>query len=138
MPNRLDSHVVNQQSNANLNKRTMYLHLTSAFLFGVLPAGVIYYMDDRLGLYREGWRLVPCGSNVDMNTWLLTSAYASATYVGVTCFLMLCITCSPGGEASTTQKMTCMNLINYGFLLGLMLWFAKGAYEFNTKVAGDR
>lgn len=136
MPNRLDAHV--QRSNANLNKRTMYLHLTSAFLFGVLPVGVIYYMDDRLGLYREGWRLVPCGSNVDMNTWLLTSAYASATYVGVTCFLMLCITCSPGGEASTTQKMTCMNLINYGFLLGLVAWFGKGAYEFNTKVAGDR
>ena len=31
MPNRLDSHVVNQQTNANLNKRTMYLHLTPDF-----------------------------------------------------------------------------------------------------------
>ena len=66
--------------------------------------------------------------------WLLIAP----SLIGVTCFLMLCITCSPGGEASTVQKMTCMKLINYGFLLGLVLWFAKGAYEFNTKVAGDR
>mgnify|MGYP006083763669 FL=1 len=137
MPNRLDAHI-SQQSDPNLNKRKMYLHLTSAFLFGILPAGVIYAMDDKLGLYVEGWRLVPCGYNVDMNTWLLTSAYASASYVGVTCFLLLCVTCTPGGEASTMQKMTCMNLINQTFLLGLVLWFAKGAYVFNTKVGRDR
>ena len=36
------------------------------------------------------------------------------------------------------QKMTCMNLINQTFLLGLVLWFAKGAYVFNTKVDRDR
>ena len=137
MPNRLDAHI-SQQSDPNLNKRKMYLHLTSAFLFGILPAGVIYAMDDKLGLYVEGWRLVPCGYNVDMNTWLLTSAYASASYVGVTGFLLLCVTCTPGGEASTMQKMTCMNLINQTFLLGLVLWFAKGAYVFNTKVDRDR
>ena len=50
---------------------------------------------------------------VDMNAWLITSAYASAAYVGVTCFLLLCVTCTPGGQAASMQKMTCMNLVSY-------------------------
>ena len=122
---------------ANLWKRKLYLHLTSAFLFGLLPAGVIYAMDDKLGLFQDGGRLVPCGSKVDMNTWLLTSAYASATYVGVTCFLQLCwhVLCV---NFSPSLCMTCMHLINQTFLLGLVLWFANGAVAFNTQVARDR
>jgi hypothetical protein len=133
MPNYLDAHLTSsQQSDPHLNQRKMYLHLASAFLFGVVPAGVVYLMDDSLGLYKAD--PLPCGTTADMNAWLLTSGYASATYAGVTCFLLLCVTCTPGGEASTMQKMTCMNLTAQAFMLGLLLWFAKGVFDFNTKV----
>ena len=58
MPNFMDTHLNNTMpTEKNLNNRKMYLHLAGAFLFGVLPAGVIYAMEDKLGAAsgRMGW-----------------------------------------------------------------------------------
>ena len=158
MPNYLDAHLSSSmQSEANLNTRKMWAHLFAAGVFGILPAASVYMIADKLDLY-DAPDDRPCIP--DMGLWLVHSGYIGAAYGGIMCFLLFCVVCTPGGEASTMQKMvrparperihrtpsttdrgpplappqTCLMLTAKACILGSLAFYGYGQYEFYTKV----
>ena len=103
MPNYLDAHLESSmQTDADLNARAMYMHLATAVVIGVLPAVACYMTVKELGVYDTPLPCIP-----QLGDWLIKSGYASASYATVIALMLLCVSCAPGGQASTFQKMVC-------------------------------